>query len=206
MISRPVAVPVMAKLVIKGTASASRLWLARRMVTRLASRLPGREVHVTADSAYAGEELKKLPDGVTWTTRLRSNAALYDLPPERTGKRGRPREGRPAPLAGEDRRHGGVLAGRRHPLRQDRDHRRARLHLPVVASQSMRWSSASPWRSARLQLLANTAHRRERYHVRVPLRHFGASTTEPLTCCLARRDFRLGLGDSLHLPRLSWPP
>src|SRR6266702_1134291 len=91
MISRPVAVPVMAKLAIKGTMSASRLWLARRMVTRLAAGLPGRDVHVTADSAYAGQELKHLPDGVTWTTRLRSNAALYDLPPERTGKRGRPR-------------------------------------------------------------------------------------------------------------------
>src|SRR6266705_6367697 len=92
MISRPVAVPVMAKLVIKGTTSASRLWLARRMVTRLARELPGRLVHVTADSAYAGEELKELPDGVNWTTRLRSNAALHDLPPERTGKRGRPRK------------------------------------------------------------------------------------------------------------------
>jgi DDE superfamily endonuclease len=91
VVSRPVAVPVMAKLVIKGTASASRLWLARRMATRLAAGLPGRQVHVTADSAYAGEELKELPDGVTWTTRLRSNAALYGLPPERTGKRGRPR-------------------------------------------------------------------------------------------------------------------
>jgi hypothetical protein len=92
MISRPVAVPVMAKLVIKGTASASRLWLARRMVTSLAAELPGRRVHVTADSAYAGEELKQLPGGVTWTTRLRANAALHDLPPERTGKRGRPRK------------------------------------------------------------------------------------------------------------------
>ena len=91
MISRPVAVPVTAKLVIKGTMSASRLWLARRMVTRLAAELPGRQVHVTADSAYAGEELKQLPDGVTWTTRLRSNAALHGLPPERTGKKGRPR-------------------------------------------------------------------------------------------------------------------
>jgi hypothetical protein len=90
-VSRPVAVPVMAKLVIKGTMSASRLWLARRMVTRLAAELPGRRVHVTADSAYAGDELKQLPDGVTWTTRLRSNAALYGLPPERTGKKGRPR-------------------------------------------------------------------------------------------------------------------
>jgi DDE superfamily endonuclease len=92
MISRPVAVPVMAKLVIKDTNSASRLWLARRMVTRLAAELPGRQVSVTADSAYAGEELKQLPDGVTWTTRLRANAALHDLPPERTGKKGRPRK------------------------------------------------------------------------------------------------------------------
>ncbi|MFI5068620.1 MAG: transposase [Streptosporangiales bacterium] len=91
MISRPVAVPVMAKLVIKGTTSASRLWLARRMATRLAAELPGRQIHVTADSAYAGEELRQLPDGVTWTTRLRANAALYGLPPERTGKKGRPR-------------------------------------------------------------------------------------------------------------------
>jgi hypothetical protein len=91
MISRPVAVPVMAKLVIKGTMSASRLWLARRMVSRLAAELPGRAISVTADSAYAGEELKQLPDGVTWTTRLRSNAALHDLPPQRTGKKGRPR-------------------------------------------------------------------------------------------------------------------
>ena len=56
MVSRPVAVPVMAKLVIKGTSSASRLWLARRMATRLATGLHGRKVHVTADSAYAGGE------------------------------------------------------------------------------------------------------------------------------------------------------
>ena len=91
MMRRPVAVPVMAKLVIKNTMSASRLWLARRMVTRLSQELPGRQVSVTADSAYAGEELKKLPDGVTWTTRLRVNAALCALPPERTGKKGRPR-------------------------------------------------------------------------------------------------------------------
>src|SRR5262249_17802048 len=41
MVSRPVAVPVLAKLVIKGTTSASRLWLARRMITRLAAELPG---------------------------------------------------------------------------------------------------------------------------------------------------------------------
>ena len=92
IISRPVAIPVLAKLVIKGTSSASRLWLARRMAAAIAGALPGRRIHVVADSAYAGGELKKLPPRVTWTTRLRKDAALYQLPPARTGRRGRPRE------------------------------------------------------------------------------------------------------------------
>jgi hypothetical protein len=90
-ISRPVGVPVMAKLVIKDSNSKSRLWLARRMAERLAAALPGRQVRVTADSAYAGGELKGLPAGISWTTRLRKDAALHGLPPERTGKPGRPR-------------------------------------------------------------------------------------------------------------------
>jgi hypothetical protein len=89
--SRPVAVPVMAKLVIKGTNSKSRLWLARRMAERLAVALPGRQVRVVADSAYVGGELKGLPAGISWTTRLRKDAALHGLPPERTGRPGRPR-------------------------------------------------------------------------------------------------------------------
>jgi len=91
MINRPVALPVLAKLVIKGTNSASRLWLARRMAQMLAGALPGRRIHVVADAAYAGKELKGLPPGITWTTRLRKDAALYEPPPARTGKRGRPR-------------------------------------------------------------------------------------------------------------------
>src|SRR5262249_17137240 len=87
-LSRPVAIPVLAKLGIKGTSSASRLWLARRMAGAIAGALPGRAIHVAADSAYAGGELKKLPDRVSWTTRLRKDAALHGLPPERTGRRG----------------------------------------------------------------------------------------------------------------------
>jgi DDE superfamily endonuclease len=89
--SRPVAVPVMAKLVIKGSNSKSRLWLARRMAGRLAAALPGRDIRVVADSAYAGGELKHLPAQISWTTRLRKDAALHDLPPARTGRPGRPR-------------------------------------------------------------------------------------------------------------------
>jgi len=91
MVARPVAIPVLAKLVIKGTSSASRLWLARRMAQAIAGALPGRAIHVVADSAYAGGELNKLPPGITWTTRLRKDAALHGLPPARTGRRGRPR-------------------------------------------------------------------------------------------------------------------
>jgi hypothetical protein len=93
MISRPVAIPVLAKLVIKGTSSASRLWLARRMAAAIAGALPGRDIHVVADSAYAGGELKKLPARVTWTTRLRKDAALYGLPPARTGSAAGPGRG-----------------------------------------------------------------------------------------------------------------
>ena len=89
--TRPVALPVLAKLVVKGTSSASRLWLARRMTGMLAAALPGRDIRAVADSAYAGEELRKLGRNVTWTTRLRKDAALHGLPPARTGRRGRPR-------------------------------------------------------------------------------------------------------------------
>ena len=90
VLRRPVAIPVLAKVVIKNTSSASRLWLARRMTEMLAGALPGRRIHVVADSACAGGELKKLPPQVTWTTRLRKDAALHELPPARTGRRGRP--------------------------------------------------------------------------------------------------------------------
>jgi hypothetical protein len=89
--SRPVCLPVLARLVVKGTNSKSRLWLARRMTEDLAAALPGRTICVVADAAYAGKELRELPATVTWTTRLRKDAALHELPPPRTGRRGRPR-------------------------------------------------------------------------------------------------------------------
>ena len=131
--SRPVAVPVMAKLVIKGSNSKSRLWLARGMAERLAAALPGRQVRVVADSAYAGGELKGLP-----ARDLLDDPAAEGRRPARPAARpdrqARPAqgEGRPAPVPGEAGRGRGVLPGHRHPLRQDRDRRRRRGHLPVV--------------------------------------------------------------------------
>jgi DDE superfamily endonuclease len=85
-----VALPVIAKLVVKGTTSSSRLWLASRIAAALAVALPGRAVHLVGDAAYAGKELRQLAPGFTWTTRLRKDAALHDRPPGKTGRRGRP--------------------------------------------------------------------------------------------------------------------
>jgi len=89
-LDRPLALPVAFALVHKGTGD-SRLTLSRRLVECLATTLPDRRIEVVADSAYAGRTLRALPAAITWTTRLRSNAALYQLAPPRTGRRGRPR-------------------------------------------------------------------------------------------------------------------
>lgn len=92
-LDRAVALPVGFALIRKGSDKnkASRLEAARGLIEALATALPGRRIDVVADSAYAGKALRGLPETVTWTTRLRSNAALYKLAPPRTGKRGRPR-------------------------------------------------------------------------------------------------------------------
>ncbi|MHB8506881.1 MAG: IS701 family transposase [Acidimicrobiales bacterium] len=89
-LDRPLALPVAFALVRKDSDDASRLEGARRLVVALAAALPGRRIDVVADCAYAGKALRALPEAVTWTTRLRSNAALYELAPPRTGRRGRP--------------------------------------------------------------------------------------------------------------------
>jgi SRSO17 transposase len=119
--TRPVCLPVAARLVLPGGRAA---WPAPRrrrknltppagtktatavaLVTQLAAAFPGRPVHVVADGAYHGPALKHLPPGVTWTTRLPANAILYDLaPPRQPGTRGRTRRkgarlGKPAELA-----------------------------------------------------------------------------------------------------------
>lgn len=92
MLERSVCLPVTARLVRKDTVTASRLWLARQAVDSLATVLPDRRLHVVADAAYAGKELSGLPGRITWTTRLRKDAALFAPTPPRTGKPGRPRK------------------------------------------------------------------------------------------------------------------
>jgi DDE superfamily endonuclease len=89
-LSRPVCLPVLCRR-WQGKGTASTVELAAQMIAVIAARVPGRRVHVVADTAYHGRCLRDLPAGVTWTTRLPRNAVLYHRAPAPTGKRARPR-------------------------------------------------------------------------------------------------------------------
>lgn len=89
--TRAVCLPVLVRLVVKNTTSASRLYLARTMIEAVAAALPGRTVHGVGDAAYSGKDLRGLDEKITWTTRLRKDAALFDLAPPHTGRPGRPK-------------------------------------------------------------------------------------------------------------------
>jgi hypothetical protein len=70
----------------------TRVELAHELIARLAARFPGRAIAVVADAYYANRSLRGLPEGVSACVRLRSNAALWQLPPKPAGRRpGRPR-------------------------------------------------------------------------------------------------------------------
>jgi DDE superfamily endonuclease len=68
----------------------SRPDLARTLIDIVLKRFPTRIVELIMDGAYATKAWRELPDRVTVTTRMRSNAAVFALAPPRTGKRGRP--------------------------------------------------------------------------------------------------------------------
>ena len=107
---RTVSFPVMARLYRKEADCNARHTFRTRgellveMIRKLAERLPGREFELVADGAYPSRELvKTLPRDVELVSRIRSDAALYALPPRRRkGRRGRPREkGERLPRLGE---------------------------------------------------------------------------------------------------------
>jgi hypothetical protein len=89
---RQVCLPVLARLWQPRQPSHSKLDLNCKLVSLIAGHHPDRQVHLVADAAYAGRALRGLPQGVTVTTRLRADAALYQLAgPRQPGQRGRPR-------------------------------------------------------------------------------------------------------------------
>jgi DDE superfamily endonuclease len=88
---RAVCLPVLCRLWRPKQPDRTKLALAVELVALVAGRYPDRQVHLTGDAAYAGKTLRDLPAQVTVTTRLRADAALYELAPPPTGKPGRPR-------------------------------------------------------------------------------------------------------------------
>jgi hypothetical protein len=83
----PVCLPVLFRL-WAGKGTTSPVELAGELLGLIAAEFGGRRVHGVGDAAYHGKPL--LVPATTWTTRLPANAALYDLAPPRTGRRGRP--------------------------------------------------------------------------------------------------------------------
>jgi hypothetical protein len=71
--------------------SPSRVEVAKAAVLAIADRSPGRRIHVTGDAACLSQSRRRLPAGVSWTSRGRRDAALYEFAPARTGRRGRPK-------------------------------------------------------------------------------------------------------------------
>ena len=68
--------------------------LARDILCLLAKQFPARKIHGVGDAAYANRAFAGLPENVTMTSRLRSDAALHRLAPPRPPV-GQRKQGRP---------------------------------------------------------------------------------------------------------------
>jgi hypothetical protein len=83
----PLCLPVLFRL-WAGKGTTTPVQLAGELLSLIAAAFGDRKVHGVGDAAYHGKPL--LVPATTWTTRLPANAALYDLAPPPTGRRGRP--------------------------------------------------------------------------------------------------------------------
>jgi len=86
----PIGLPVAARVRRKHDGPTT-VELARQTLVALADWLPDRDIQLACDGAYAtlaGAQLER----VQVTSRLRRDAAVYELTPPRTGRRGRPRK------------------------------------------------------------------------------------------------------------------
>jgi hypothetical protein len=106
LLDRPVCLPVAFALWVHTPGSQaleqSKQALAGRLVTMITGACPGRRIDVVADCWYAGADgatgaavgpskHRGLPSGVTLTSRLRSNTALYRIATPVPGRGGRPK-------------------------------------------------------------------------------------------------------------------
>ncbi len=96
----PLGLPINVRVYRK--AGLSHLDLALQMLQEVREWFPGRGIRLCADGAYASLA-GRAPEGVIFTSRLRKDAALYEITLPRRGKgRGRPRKkGRRLPTPDE---------------------------------------------------------------------------------------------------------
>jgi len=85
----PIAIPINVRLHRKKDTTTT-IAHAAAMIGQIAGWLPGRQLHLCADGAYATLAGAGLPN-CHLTSRMRRDAALYQPAPARTGRRGRPR-------------------------------------------------------------------------------------------------------------------
>ncbi len=86
----PLGLPINMRIYRKG--GPSHLDLAERMLLEAMEWFPGRRVRLCADGAYASLA-GRVPESVSFTSRMRKDAALYEMAPaHRRKERGRPRK------------------------------------------------------------------------------------------------------------------
>jgi DDE superfamily endonuclease len=122
--------------------------IAVDLASRVAAAFADRSIHVVADAAYHSPALRHLPANLTWTFRLAKSAVLHDLPPARTGRRGRPpvkgnRLGTPAQIAA-------TAPFTPTTVRRNGTHRTA-----TIAVITCRWHSSLGTTTVRLTLTRN---------------------------------------------------
>jgi hypothetical protein len=120
--SRPVTLPVLAALAVKG--GPAKPDLAGDLLDVIAERFGDRDIHLVGDSAYGCGAFAGLGDGMTMTTRAKVNATFFELAPPKTGKRAPTAERQPHRHTNPDRdvrelenRYGVAL--RHHQHRED---------------------------------------------------------------------------------------
>lgn len=124
--------------------------LAAQMIAEIADWLPGRQVHLYADGAYATLVGADLPRTAV-TSRLRRDAALYQPAPPRTGKRGRPRtKGARLPTPPE------LAAAATDWVEADIDHR-GTTQTRLLWHRDVLWYRVCPRRLVRLIIVRDPA-------------------------------------------------
>lgn len=147
----PLGLPINVRMYKKG--GPTHLDLAEEMLREVAGWFPNREIQLCADGAYASLAGRMFTN-IHLTSRMRRDAALYEMPPKRKKKgRGRPRK-----------------KGKRLPTPEGMARRatrwmsaiidfRGRLKERLIYSRSVLWYKASPSRPVLLVIVRDPAGR-----------------------------------------------